>query len=132
MKQVPIKLGPLALLLTIISICLTTLAILNFTTARADMRLAEKYAETVQTRYALEVKGQEFLQEISEMDPADLSLLDLERDADGVLWESFEQDGARLRIGIRPGGPNGVQVVAWRQEKEWDQEDLIGNLWSGF
>ena len=40
MKQVPIKLGPLALLLAVISICLTTLAILTFTTARADLRLA--------------------------------------------------------------------------------------------
>ena len=44
MKQVPIKLGPLALLLTVISICLTTLAILTFATARADWRLAEKHA----------------------------------------------------------------------------------------
>ncbi len=54
MKQVPIKLGPLALLLAVISICLTTLAILTFTTARADLRLAQKYAETVSTRYELE------------------------------------------------------------------------------
>ena len=43
--QQPIKLGPLALLLTVITICLTTLAILTLTTARADLRLAEKYAE---------------------------------------------------------------------------------------
>ncbi len=42
MKQIPIKLGPLTLLLTVISICLTVLAILSFTTARADLRLAEK------------------------------------------------------------------------------------------
>ena len=39
MKQIPIKLGPLTLLLTVISICLTVLAILSFTTARADLRL---------------------------------------------------------------------------------------------
>ena len=54
MHQVPIKLGPLALLLTIISICLTTLSILTCTTSGADLRLAQKYAETVQTRYSLE------------------------------------------------------------------------------
>lgn len=131
MKQVPIKLGPLALLLTVISICLTVLAVLNFTTARADLRLAEKYAETVQTRYALEVRGQAFLQEIGGMDPADLSLLDLERDADGVLWTTLEQDGARLRIGFRPTA-EGPEVLAWRQEKEWAQDDRIENLWTGF
>ena len=61
MKNPPIRLGPLALLLAVISICLTILAILTFTTARADLRLAEKYAETVQARYALEKDGQEYL-----------------------------------------------------------------------
>ena len=69
MNRAPIKLGPLALLLTVISICLTTLAILTFTTARADLSLAEKYAQTVETRYALERQGQEFLREVSETDP---------------------------------------------------------------
>ena len=64
MKQVPIKLGPLALLLTVISICLTVLAILSFTTARADLRLAEKYAQTVSERYQLEISGQELLAEL--------------------------------------------------------------------
>ena len=94
MKQVPIKLGPLALLLTVISICVTTLAILTFTTARADLRLAEKYAQTVETRYALERQGQEFLHELSETDPADYGLMDWERDAAGIYWTDFEQDGA--------------------------------------
>ena len=54
MNKAPIRLGPMALLLTVISICLTILAILTFTTARADLRLAQKYAETVQARYAAE------------------------------------------------------------------------------
>jgi hypothetical protein len=34
MKQTPVRLGPLALLLNVISICLTVLAILSFSTAR--------------------------------------------------------------------------------------------------
>lgn len=131
MKQVPIKLGPLTLLLTVISICLTTLAILTFTTARADMRLAEKYAETVRTRYALEAEGQRFLQEIQGMDSADLSLMGLERDAAGVCWKTLEQDGARLRIGFT-FDREGSHVAAWRQDREWDQDTGIGNLWTGF
>ena len=58
MNQVPVKLGPLALLLTVISICLTTLAILTFSTARADWRLADRYAQTVTARYDLMNEGQ--------------------------------------------------------------------------
>ena len=63
MEETPIRLGPLALLLTVVSICLSVLAILTFTTAWADHALAEQYGETVQTRYALEQQGQRFLAE---------------------------------------------------------------------
>lgn len=131
MKQTPIRLGPLALLLTVISICLTTLAILTFTTARADLRLAEKYAQTVQTRYALEKQGQEFLQELSGTAPEDLELMDLERDRAGNWWTEFEQEGARLRIGIRPDREKGYSVISWRIEKGWSENDSIGELWDG-
>ena len=127
MKQVPIKLGPLALLLTVISICLTVLSILNFTTARADLRLAEKYAETVSTRYALEVEGQELLRELQNSDPA---LMDMTRDAAGRWHADLERDGAQLRIAVKKAG-DGWQVVEWRQEKEW-QEDTSLNVWGGF
>ena len=127
MKQVPIKLGPLALLLTVISICLTVLSILTFTTARADLRLAEKYAETVSTRYALEVEGQELLRELQDSDPA---LMDMTRDAAGHWHADLERDGAHLRIAVQKAG-DGWQVVEWRQEKEW-QEDTSLNVWGGF
>ncbi len=122
MKQTPIKLGPLALLLAVISICLTTLAILTFTTARADLRLAEKYADTVTTRYALEAEGQAFLAEVSRdgfPGPAD---------EDGVFRAALERDGTTLRIGLTADG----KIVSWRQDKEWTQETVIGDLWAGF
>ena len=126
MKQIPIKLGPLALLLTVISICLTVLSILTFTTARADLRLAEKYAETVAVRYALETEGQELLRELRDSDPA---LLDMTRGADGAWHADLERDGAHLRIAVKKAG-DGWQVVEWRQEKDW-QEDTGLELWGG-
>ena len=123
MNQVPVKLGPLALLLSVISICLTTLSILAFTTAQADVRLAEKFAETVRVRYELEIRGQEFLRDLRENGaPAG------KPDEDGIRWTTFEQDGAILRVGIAEDG----SVAAWRQEKEWNQDTGIGNLWAGF
>ena len=126
MKQVPIKLGPLALLLTVISICLTVLAILSFTTARADLRLAERYAQTVTERCALEMAGQELLRELKDSDPG---MLDMERDAKGVWWTDLEKDGAHLHIGVKKG-PDGWQPVAWRMDKDWE-EDTDLNLWDG-
>ena len=131
MKQVPIKLGPLALLLAVISICLTTLAILTFTTARADLRLAEKYAETVSTRYELEKQGQAFLQELAGTARADYDLMGWEADAQGVYRVEFEQDGAKLSIGFQPGGEKGYTIISWRHTKDWTENDSLGELWDG-
>ncbi len=132
MKHIPIKLGPLALLLTIISICMTTLGILAFSTARADWRLAEEYGETVRTRYELEAQGQSFLQTASEalQQGKGLEMLaDIESVEEGIVWRTFEQGAFRLRVGIT--GESGIlRVVSWRIQKEWElDEDL--NLWPG-
>ena len=126
MKQTTIRLGPLALLLTLISICLAILAILTFTTAQADLRLAEKYAETVQARYALEKEGQEYLAALNagrETAP--------EPDEDGVLRCDLEHDGYLLHIGLVPDGEGGYDMVSWRQEKPWAEKDTLDNLWNG-
>ena len=134
MKQIPVKLGPLALLLTVISICLTTLAILTFTTADADRRLAEKDADTVSGRHGLAMQGQKYLRELDELfaQGGGEDLLDFEADRDGVVWKTLELNGARLRIGITSDGGDSYRVTAWRHEKEWSQDPVIGNLWAGF
>lgn len=126
MKQAPVRLGPLALLLTVISICLTILAILTFTTARADLRLAEKYAETVQSRYALEKEGQTYLAAVNAGTvPAP------EPDENGTRCYELEKDGFVLHITLRENGAGAYEPVVWRQEKLWEQKETIDNLWSG-
>ncbi len=130
MRHIPIKLGPLALLLTIISICMTTLGILAFATARADWSLAQKYADTVQTRYALEAEGQRFLQTASKAlaegnEPWELD--STERDDDGTVWRIFEEGEFSLRVGIVSESGH-LRVVGWRIQKEWEPEGDM-DLW---
>lgn len=117
MNRAPVKLGPLALLLTVISICLTTLAILTFATARADRRLAEKYAATVRLRYELDEEGQAWLGDVFErrVSPA----------ADGAYETVLERDGSTLTIRVENGA-----VTAWRHQRTWE-EDLDLDLWPG-
>lgn len=110
MNHVPIKLGPLALLLAVVSICLAVLSILTFTTARADLALAEQYAETIRIRYVLEEQGQRFLAE-----------------AEPGAEQTFEQDGIRLVVALDEEG----SVVRWTLEREWTQDEAFGNLWLG-
>ena len=130
MRHIPIKLGPLALLLTVISICMTTLGVLAFATARADWNLAQKYADTVQTRYALEAEGQRFLQtavKAREEGNAPESLDSTERDDDGTVWKTFQEGEFSLRVGIVDESGH-LRVVSWRIQKEWEPEG-DRNLW---
>ena len=130
MRHIPIKLGPLALLFTVISICMTTLGILSFATARADWNLAQKYADTVQTRYALEAEGQRFLQAAEEALKEEKALEELdsaERDDAGTVWRTFQEGEFRLRVGIVSEDGN-LRVVSWRIQKEWAPEEDL-NLW---
>lgn len=125
MKDLPIRLGPLALLLTVISICMTVLGILTYTTARADMNLAETYADTVRTRYRLETEAREYLVRLS--DPGVNAL----PDADGVIREVFsDESGLTLRIGVRLAADGDPVVVEWRFEREWE-EDTSLTVWDG-
>ncbi len=131
MQQIPIKLGPLALLLTVISICLTTLSILTFSTSSADMRLAQRYAETVRERYALEIQGQEFVAEASaQLAEGDtIWLSDMKRRADGSYEHVLEDGSMQLTIGFR-AGRDSLRVTAWQLIRSWEEDDSI-NVWQG-
>lgn len=131
MHQIPIKLGPLALLLTVISICLTTLSILTYTTASADMRLAQRFAQTVQERYALEIKGQEYINEAEKSlaEGDNIWLTELRRSADGSYEQVLEEGDTKLTIRFYVVGSE-IQVNAWQMIKGWQEDDSL-NVWQG-
>ena len=64
MRQNTTKLGVLTLLLLVISICLTTLGVLTFSTAQADSRMAERYGEMSRQQYQREAEGHAFLLQV--------------------------------------------------------------------
>ena len=115
MKHIPIRLGPLALLLTVIAICMSTLAVLSFSNSGADMRLAERYSQTVKTRYLLEKDGQEFLDSLSGSAAGGES-----------IEKIFERDGYTLNITLIPNG-DGYSVERWQISKIWELNENIEN-----
>ena len=119
MKHIPIRLGPLALLLTVITICMSTLAVLSFSNSGADMRLAERYSQSVKTRYLLEKDGQAFVDELNKT-PA----------SEGEVTQTFSREGYTLDIALAGDG-DGYKVTKWKISKDWSPEDNIGNLWDG-
>ncbi len=131
MNRPPVRLGPLALLLSVISICLSILAILTVSTAQADLRLAEKTAETVTQRYALEAQGQQLLKELENEHDTPLSA-GWETGADGSLTRTLENNGVSLHIVLRPDGDGRYSVTEWAYGREWTPDLSIGDLWNGF
>lgn len=132
-NHIPIRLGPLALLLTVISICMTILSLLTFSTAGADLRIAEKYGETVQTTYELEQQGQQFLQQADEALKQGIKLSALvgtQQDKNGIVWKTIQQGQNALKIGLKEENGS-YTVVCWKQTKDWIQDNGIGGLWTG-
>ena len=113
MKHVPIRLGPLALLLTVISICMSTLSMLSYANAQADLRLAQRYAETTRIRYELEKEGQQYL----------LAYRQGGLPAETVL----EKEGYKLHILLNGQG----EPLLWKIEREWEETTEIPDLWEG-
>lgn len=126
MNQHPIRLGPLALMLAIISICLTVLAVLNLSAAGADLRLAEKYASSVSLRYQLEKEGQELLSRLKEGAPP----AELRQAEDGSLETTITREDAHLHIRLRPNADGRFEILSWKQEKDWTPGTEL-ELWSG-
>lgn len=134
MRHTGIRLGPLALLLAVVSICVATLGILAIATANADMRIAGQYADMVKTRYALEAEGQIFLCEAGEalLSGVKPSLLpDTKTDENGVTWKEIWKEDYRLTAGIQLEEDGTLSVVCWRIGKIWNAETGIGDLWNG-
>ncbi len=56
-----VRIGPISLFTLIIILCLAVLAVLSLTTARAELSITERQAQTTTETYALETAGQEFV-----------------------------------------------------------------------
>lgn len=129
-----VRLGPLALLLAVVSICVETLCILAISTASADLRIAERYADMVKTRYELETQGQVFLGEAREAvrSGGTLAMLpDTRTDGDGITWKEIWKNDYSLTAGIRTSEDGEISVVCWQMGRVWENQTDNGNLWNG-
>ena len=152
-----IRLGPIAVFLTVIAAVLATLAILTVATSRADAVLAERFAQVTQIRYDLEKDGNRFLQALDsalmEDDPAgdtgerensggfSEALLGrlpegTELTEEGLLRYYLEKDGYSLTLLVSAGSAEGhsaelYEVTEWKIRKLWEEEDPFEDLWLG-
>ena len=129
-----LRLGPIAVFLTVVAIILTTLATLTIATSRADAVLAERFATMTAIRYSLEKEGNEFLYEVTqklENGTSLNSISDLNRTGDGMYEYKAEKDGYELKIRLAPEGSDSFSIEEWKITKIWNEEELSQDIWLG-
>lgn len=134
MRDGGVSLGPLALLLAVVSICVETLAILSIATASADMRIAERHADMVKLRYGLETEGSIFLKEADEALRLGMgldTLPDAHTDDEGITRKEIWKGDYRLNAGVRVDENGNLKVVCWQIGKIWENRTDMGDLWNG-
>lgn len=140
MESRPVRLGWLSLLVTVVILCLATLSVLGFSTARADLAQAQKQALQTDSVYALECAGQQWLASLDAAlceahDAASLDALlppDTVRAGSRVSTLQQGADGRSLSIAAELTADGGFRVVQWSQSAEWAGEEespaLFGTL----
>lgn len=133
MIEKPMRLGILAVLLLVIGISLTTLGVLTLSTAQADLRLSQRYAETTRAQYQREAAGQAFMQEVQTAleqgtDPGQLEGVTQNGD---IFEKTIAGDSTALCIGFRVTEPGNYEIVRWETTTQWAPQEQTGNLWGG-
>ena len=135
-----IRLGPIAIFLTVIAAVLATLAMLTIATSRADAAMAERFAKVTSLRYELETDGNRFLQQLDSTlkSGGPVELPDGAEQLDnGNVHYNIEKEGYALdvEVAVNPAGAAGTgayEVVGWKITKIWEGADPFEDLWPGF
>ena len=123
------RLGPLAIFLVIVTMVITTLAVLTVATSNADITMARRFADITQIRYGLEAQGEEFLSYAAEGVAGSMEGVT----ATGNGYEYTAEDGGyRLEVAVTaPDDAGRYEVTKWKLTKIWNGEDPMSNIWPG-
>ena len=120
-----IRLGPIAIFLVVVTIILTTLAVLTLATTGADRVMAERFAAVTAVRYELEAEGHQFLRDYDEQ-IASGAPTDRNRTA------TFQKDGYTLTVTVSaPTADGSYKVETWDLKKDWKADDPFQHIWNG-
>lgn len=138
MKQEPIRTGWLSLIVMVVVVCLAVLGVLSLVTARAMLATAQKQADYVQQTYELEMLGQQWLSQVetvcSEASSEEELSAELPEgtrvDGDLLRYVAQNSDERQLSIAVQLEDRQ-IRIVEWRQVRQWQETENIGQLWKG-
>lgn len=130
----PIRTGALTLLIALTAVCLAVLAVLSFTTAQADLSLAEKSLERFSQDAVLENEGQQWLARLDAALAAGQDAAALgQTGEDGTITVTLTgEEGRTLTIAAlpTPQGPGRYTLTRWQYGQQRDF-DTGPQLWDG-
>lgn len=145
-NHAPVRTGALTLLIVVVVIGLSLLAVLTFSTARADAAMANRYGQQVAFQTNMENEGETLLSEVDEAIAQskqngtlvwdDLqahlpqgTVLDTRSGEVSVTLTSEEGNGSLYAaVAVQPDGT--FTVTAWQLTTDWE-EDTSLNVWQG-
>lgn len=130
----PIRTGALTLLIALTAVCLAVLAVLSFTTAQADLSLAEKSLERFSQDAVLENEGQQWLAQLDAALAAgqDAAALGQTGEDSTITVTLTGEEGRTLTIAAlpTPQGPGRYTLTRWQYGQQRDF-DTGPQLWDG-
>ena len=124
------RLGPIAIFLVIVTMVITTLAVLTVATSNADMTMARRFADITQVRYELEAQAEEFLSNVGM--PGAAAQMDGVTETGNGYEYTAENEGYRLEVAVTgPDADGSYEVTKWKLTKIWNASDPMNSLWPG-
>lgn len=107
------------ILLLVTLLCVIVLLVLNLSVATANMRMADRYAETVEYQYELETEGQIWLSEVDGQIDSDIHKM------------IGDENKRHLLITIEKDENSKYDITEWKMESPKIKEETLDNLWEG-
>ena len=123
--HMPVRSGALTLLITVVAVCLAVLAVLAFSTARADRALAQRALD----RFALDAACEN--EEADEALATDTELPgQVDMSTPGFVQTVIEgEEGRRLTVRLALTG-DGWRIDTWKLSQSWQADESL-DLWDG-
>lgn len=107
------------ILLLVTLLCVIVLLVLNLSIATANMRMSDRYAETVKYQYELEMQGQTWLSEVDGK---------LQGDVSKIIGDENKR---HLLINIEKDTSDNYVITEWKIKAPKLKEETLDNIWEG-
>mgnify|MGYP001776531668 FL=1 len=129
--HMPVRSGALTLLITVVAVCLAVLAVLAFSTARADRALAQRALDRFALDAACENEAWRWLAEADEALATDTELPgQVDMSTPGFVQTVIEGEESR-RLTVRLAlTDDGWRIDTWKLSQSWQADESL-DLWDG-